>query len=44
VSAPDPDPGPVRAVFLDIGETLVDETGIYGAWAEDARASPRRPT
>ncbi|HYY80732.1 MAG TPA: HAD-IA family hydrolase [Actinomycetes bacterium] len=29
-----PEPGPVRAVFLDIGETLVDETGIYGAWAD----------
>jgi len=25
---------PLRAVFLDIGETLVDETRMWGAWAE----------
>jgi FMN phosphatase YigB (HAD superfamily) len=25
---------PLRAVFFDIGETLVDETRMWGAWAE----------
>ncbi|HEY1907174.1 MAG TPA: HAD family hydrolase [Myxococcaceae bacterium] len=25
---------PLRAVFLDIGETLVDETRMWGAWAD----------
>lgn len=25
---------PIRAVWFDIGETLVDEGGIYGAWAD----------
>jgi len=24
----------IRAVFLDVGETLVDETRMWGAWAE----------
>lgn len=24
----------IRAVFLDIGETIVDETAMYGAWAD----------
>lgn len=25
---------PVRAVFFDVGETLVDETRLWGAWAD----------
>jgi HAD superfamily hydrolase (TIGR01662 family) len=29
-----PDLGPVRAVVLDIGETIVDETRIWSDWAD----------
>ena len=25
---------PLRAVFFDVGETLVDETRMWGAWAD----------
>ncbi len=25
---------PVRAVFFDVGETLIDETTEYGTWAD----------
>lgn len=31
---------PIRAVFLDVGETLVDETRMWSAWA-DALEVPR---
>ena len=31
---------PIRAVFFDVGETLVDETRMWGAWA-DALEVPR---
>jgi HAD superfamily hydrolase (TIGR01549 family) len=27
-------PAPVRAVFFDVGETLIDETREYGTWAD----------
>jgi len=26
--------GPVRAVFFDVGETLIDESSEYGTWAD----------
>lgn len=25
---------PIRAVWFDIGETLIDESGVFGAWAD----------
>jgi len=31
---------PIRAVFLDIGETLVDETRMWGAWADALEVPP----
>ena len=31
---PPPRPGPVRAVVFDVGETLVNETTEYNAWAD----------
>jgi FMN phosphatase YigB (HAD superfamily) len=33
-------PVPIRSVFFDVGETLVDETRMWGAWA-DALEVPR---
>ena len=29
-----PGAGPVRAVYFDVGETLIDETREYGTWAD----------
>ena len=26
--------GPVRAVWFDVGETLIDESREYGSWAD----------
>ena len=26
--------GPVRAVWFDVGETLIDESREYGTWAD----------
>jgi hypothetical protein len=32
--APPPRTGPIRAVVFDVGETLVNETTEYQAWAD----------
>jgi HAD superfamily hydrolase (TIGR01549 family) len=34
VSAPHPSPPSVRAVWFDVGETLIDESREYGTWAD----------